>query len=98
MSKFSQLDPLLHSPLRLSIISLLVSVEEADFNYLKEETGATSGNLSVQINKLKDAGYLEVEKRFKGNYPQTLCKLSKKGLEAFENYVNNLKQYINVKR
>ena len=96
MSKFNTLDPLLHAPLRLSIISLLIPVEEADFNFLKEETQATSGNLSVQMNKLKDAGYIEIRKRFKGNYPQTLCKITPKGIEAFENYVNNLKKYINV--
>lgn len=92
---FKELDPLLHSPLRLAIISLLVGVKEADFTHIKEATEATAGNLSVQITKLKDAGYIEVEKKFKNNYPLTICKISKQGLSAFEVYVNALKQYIN---
>ena len=91
---FKELDPLLHSQLRLSVISLLVSVKEAEFAYLKEKTGATAGNLSVQITKLSEAGYLDVEKTFRDNYPLTTCRLTKKGLAAFENYVENLKQYL----
>ena len=92
---FKELDPLLHSQLRLSIISFLVGIEEAEFNLLKEKTGATGGNLSVQIDKLNQAGYIEVEKTFRGKKPLTLCRLTKKGLKAFENYVNDLKAYIN---
>lgn len=94
---FKELDPLLHSQLRLSVVSLLVSVKEADFSFLKEKTGATAGNLSVQITKLTDAGYIEVNKSFKDNYPLTTCKITKKGLSAFEDYVENLKQYIQPK-
>ena len=89
-----KLDPLLHNELRLSIMSLLVSLEEADFPLLKEKTEATSGNLSIQIQKLNEAGYIEVEKRFKNNYPQTLCRLSNKGIEAFESYVAELKKFL----
>lgn len=91
---FKELDPLLHSQLRLSIISILVSVKEAEFSFLRERTGATAGNLSVQIGKLSDAGYLEVHKSFRDNYPLTTCKITSKGLKAFESYVENLRQYI----
>ncbi|MDR1983748.1 MAG: transcriptional regulator [Prevotellaceae bacterium] len=92
---FKELDPLLHSQLRLAIISLLLSVEEADFVFLKENTGATSGNLSVQIDKLNEAGYITVEKTFQGKMPRTVCKITSKGISAFETYVNNLQTYIN---
>jgi DNA-binding MarR family transcriptional regulator len=91
------LDPILHSQLRLAVVSLLVSVKEAEFTYLKEKSNSTAGNLSVQIQKLKEAGYIEVEKKFKDNYPQTICKITPKGLAAFEEYVKNLKQYITKK-
>ena len=91
---FKELDPLLHSQLRLSVISLLVSVKEAEFSFLKEKTGASAGNLSVQITKLTDAGYIEVNKTFRDNYPLTTCKITKVGLAAFTKYVDNLKQYI----
>ena len=97
MSNFESLDPLLHSQLRLAIMSLLIGVQEADFNFIKEKTGATAGNLSVQINKLKDAGYIDVQKTFKDNYPLTLCKITRQGVDAFESYVNAIKTYINTK-
>ncbi len=98
MSAFDSLDPLLHSQLRLAVMSLLIGVEEAEFVYLKEKTGATAGNLSVQIDKLANAGYITVQKRFKGKMPQTVCKVSQKGIEAFEHYVNTLKQYIDIQK
>lgn len=91
---FEPLDPLLHSQLRLAIMSLLMNIEEADFNYIKEKTNATAGNLSVQVNKLKDANYIAVEKSFKDNYPHTTCKITKQGIDAFENYLNALRSYI----
>lgn len=91
---FKELDPLLHSELRLAIMSILISVEEADFVYLKEETKATSGNLSVQIDKLEKAGYIKVKKTFKGKMPRTTCKITPKGIEAFGKYVEALKSYI----
>lgn len=94
---YNDLDPILHSQLRLALISLLIGLQSAEFTYLKEQTGATAGNLSVQLNKLKDAGYIEIEKKFQNNYPQTICKLTPKGLEAFEKYVETLKQYIQPK-
>ena len=91
---FKELNPLLHSELRLGIISILISVEEADFTYLKQETKATAGNLSVQIDKLSKAEYIEVIKTFKGKMPCTLCRITPKGIEAFEEYVEALKTYI----
>ena len=91
---FRELDPILHSQLRLAVISLLMSVKEAEFTFLKEKTNATAGNLSVQIQKLKDAGYIDVTKQFKDNYPQTICKITSKGIDAFEQYVKALKEYI----
>lgn len=89
-----KLDPLLHNELRLSIMSLLISLQKADFPYLKEKTQASSGNLSVQVQKLKEAGYIEVEKGFKDNYPQTICKITTKGISAFEKYVDTIKSYL----
>lgn len=97
MSTFKSLDPLLHSQLRLAIISLLVGVQEADFNFLKEKTGASAGNLSVQIRKLKEAGYITVKKTFKDNYPLTRCQITRKGVDAFDAYVQAIKPYINAK-
>ena len=94
MNEFKALDPLLHSQLRLAVISLLVSVKEAEFTFLKEKTGATAGNLSVQLQKLKEANYIEIIKQFKDNYPQTICKITKTGVQAFENYVTDLKKYL----
>jgi DNA-binding transcriptional ArsR family regulator len=91
---FKNLDPLLHSQLRLAIISLLITVEEAEFSFLKDKTKATSGNLSVQIEKLREANYIKIEKSFKGKYPLTKCAITKKGIEAFEEYVTILQQYI----
>ena len=94
---FKDLDPILHSQLRLAVISLLISVKEAEFIFLKEKTNATSGNLSVQIQKLKDAGYIDVSKQFKDNYPQTICKITKEGIKAFEQYVKDLQGYLGKK-
>jgi len=91
---FKELDPILHSQLRLAVVSLLIGVEEAEFTFLREKTNATAGNLSVQVQKLKDAGYIEVIKQFKNNYPQTICRITPAGIKAFEEYVENLKTYL----
>jgi DNA-binding MarR family transcriptional regulator len=91
---FSDLDPLLHSQLRLAVISILISTRQAEFVYLKEKTNSTAGNLSVQIDKLQQAGYIEVEKSFKGKKPLTVCRITKTGINAFENYVKALQGYI----
>ncbi|MEO7209692.1 MAG: transcriptional regulator [Chitinophagaceae bacterium] len=93
---FKDLDPILHSQLRLAIMSLLIGVKEAEFIYIKEKTNATAGNLSVQIQKLKEVGYVEVNKKFKDNYPLTTCKITRKGINAFECYVKALQQYLKV--
>jgi len=93
---YKELDPMLHSPLRLAIISLLVKEGSIDFNTIKEKTGATSGNISVQFKKLEEAGYIIIEKSYKNNYPHTKVSISKKGLAAFEEYVNSLKDYLSL--
>ena len=94
MTRFKELDPILHSQLRLAIISLLVGSEVAEFTYIREQTGATAGNLSIQITKLKEAGYINVEKKFRNNYPQTLCNITPLGKEKFAEYVSSLKDYL----
>ncbi len=91
---FQDLDPLLHSRLRLAVVSILVANKEADFVFLREQTGATAGNLSVQIETLREAGYIEVVKSFKGRMPCTTCKVTPAGIDAFENYVRALRDYI----
>jgi DNA-binding MarR family transcriptional regulator len=95
---FKDLDPILHSQLRLAVMSLLISVKEAEFTFIREKTNATAGNLSVQINKLKDASYINVVKQFKDNYPQTICKITPKGINAFEEYFKNLQSYLSIKK
>jgi DNA-binding MarR family transcriptional regulator len=91
---FKELNPLLHSQLRLGIMSLLLNSESAEFTFLKEKTNSTAGNLSVQLDKLSEAGYIQVVKSFKGKKPLTTCSITKKGIKAFEEYVSALKQYI----
>ena len=88
------LDPILHSQLRLAVMSLLMGVEEADFVYLKEKTEATAGNLSVQIDKLEKAGYIGVRKEFAGRRPHTVCFITPKGHRAFTEYMEALKTYL----
>lgn len=91
---FKKLDPLLHNELRLSIMSLLISVESAEFNFLLEQTKASKGNISVQLSKLKDAGYINIEKSFRDKKPLTTCLKTQKGVEAFEAYVEAISQYL----
>lgn len=95
---YKDLDPLLHSPLRLAIMSLLVSSEKAEFRHIQDETKATAGNISIQIKKLQEAGYIKVKKTFKNNYPNTMLSITGKGIEAFETYVNTLRKYIHPDR
>ncbi|CAN5383820.1 transcriptional regulator [soil metagenome] len=94
MHEFKDLDPLLHSQLRLAVMSILLSVEFAEFTFLKEKTNATAGNLSVQLEKLEKAGYININKSFKGKRPLTTCNITKTGIAAFHQYVQILKQYI----
>lgn len=91
-----ELNPLLHSQLRLAIMSILMTVEEADFVYLKEKTEATAGNLSVQLDKLSAAGYITIEKTFDGKKPRTVCHVATGGRKAFEEYVDTLKEYLHI--
>ena len=91
-----ELDPLLHSQLRLAVMSILMNVEEADFVYLRESTESTAGNLSVQLDKLSSAGYISGTKGFVGKKTRTTCRVTEKGRKAFENYVDALKQYVNL--
>lgn len=90
-----QLNPLLHQQLRLQIVTLLASVETAEFNFVLEETGATRGNISVQIKKLQEAGYVRVKKSFRKNYPLTTYALTESGRTAFAEYVAALEKYFN---
>ncbi len=91
---FKELNPLLHSELRLGVMSILISVESADFTYIRKQTGTTAGNLSVQIEKLKEAGYIDVTKSFKGKMPCTTCKITQQGIEAFQQYIDALQSYL----
>jgi DNA-binding transcriptional ArsR family regulator len=91
---FAPLDPVLHNQLRLAVVSLLVGLNEADFTFLLDSTGATRGNLSVQLTKLKEAGYVEIIKGYKDNYPNTRCRLTKAGIKAFDQYVKAIKGYL----
>ncbi len=91
---FNELDPVLHSQLRLALMSLLISVKDAEFNFLKEKTGATAGNLSVQLTKLTEAGYITMTKSFRGKYPLTICAITPQGVTAMEKYVEDLKDYL----
>jgi DNA-binding MarR family transcriptional regulator len=90
------LDPILHSQLRLAIMSLLISHEEAEFVYLRDTIKTTAGNLSLQLDKLEEAGYVEIIKTQKRNYPLTKCRITKKGIKAFEKYVNDIKSYLHL--
>lgn len=91
---FNDLDPLIHSQLRLAVMSILVGVEQAEFVYLKEKTNASAGNLSVQLEKLQQANYISIEKTFKGKYPLTICRITNHGAEAFSKYVKDLQTYL----
>lgn len=93
---FKELNPLLHSELRLSIISILIGMDSADFVYIRKQTGATAGNLSVQIDKLQKAGYIAVEKGFNGKLPRTTCRITDDGREAFREYVEAIKEYLKM--
>lgn len=91
-----ELNPIIHSQLRLAIMTLLLSAEEADFTYLKEQTNATAGNISVQLDKLSSAGYIEIRKEFVGKKTRTSCKLTEVGRKALDEYVETLKTYLKL--
>ena len=91
---FKELNPLLHSELRLAVMSLLIGVASADFVFIRQQTGATAGNLSVQLDKLAKAGFIEVVKSFLGKIPCTVCRITDAGRDAFAEYVEALQSYI----
>ncbi len=93
---YKELDPLLLSQLRLAVMSFLMVSRQAEFGVLKGKTGATAGNLSIQISKLQEAGYLEVEKTFKNNYPLTIARITPQGVAAFEAFYVDLKGYLEM--
>lgn len=93
---YDDLDPLLNQQIRLAVVSTLIKVKKADFNFLKEQANTTQGNLSHQLKKLKEANYISVEKTFEKNYPKTYCSLTSKGKKAFEGYVLQMKKYLNL--
>lgn len=93
---YDELDPVLNTPVRLAVVSALIKLKQADFNYLLQLTKTTQGNLSHQLKKLNEAEYIVIEKTFKGNYPQTICTLTPKGKKAFEKYVENIKKYLHL--
>jgi DNA-binding MarR family transcriptional regulator len=95
---YKDLDPLLHSQLRLAIISILISSDEADFVFLRKQTNASAGNVSVQIEKLRESGYIVVNKDFKGKVPCTTCRITPKGVDAFEKYVKTIQSYLLIKK
>ena len=94
--RYKDLDPLLNNQVRLTVISILMKLKQADFNYLKEQTAANQGNLSHQLRKLNEAGYISIQKSFVNNYPKTSCKITKKGKQAFEKYVESIKKYLYI--
>jgi DNA-binding transcriptional ArsR family regulator len=90
---FNDLDPILHSQVRLAVMSVLIGVKSAGFGFLLENINTTKGNLSFQLNKLKEAGYIQIHKSFKGKYPLTTCEITLKGIEAYEHYINSITDY-----
>ncbi len=93
---YEKLDSVLNQQVRLAIISILIKVHFADFNFLKENTNTTQGNLSHQLKKLKETGYIEIEKKFANNYPKTICRITNKGKSAFKKYVEQMKFYLKI--
>jgi DNA-binding HxlR family transcriptional regulator len=96
--KFAQLDPVIHSRIRLAVLSILISVKEASFSYLKEKIGTTDGNLSASLSKLEEVRYISIKKAFKGKKPLTTCSVTEKGRNAFSAYLKALETYIDFKK
>jgi DNA-binding transcriptional ArsR family regulator len=93
-----QLDPIIHAPTRLAILSILITVENANFTFLKESTGTTDGNLSTHLTKLEESGYITIGKNFVGKKPQTTCGITMQGRTAFEKYLGQLEQFVQMQR
>jgi DNA-binding MarR family transcriptional regulator len=90
----AEVDRLIHEPARLVIVAILSVVESADFLYLQRETGLTKGNLSSHLTRLEEAGYLTVEKTYRGKIPLTICRLTEAGRKAYEDYRQQLKYFV----
>jgi DNA-binding MarR family transcriptional regulator len=90
----ADVDRLIHEPARTMIIAILYNLESADFLYLQREAGLTKGNLSAHLTKLEEAGYVSIEKTFRGKIPLTLCSLTEKGRIAFETYRQKLREFV----
>ena len=95
LRELASVDRLIHEPARLMIVAILYAVESADFVYLQRETELTKGNLSSHLSKLENAGYVEIEKTYRGKIPLTVCRLTDQGRQAFENYRKQLKNFVN---
>lgn len=96
--KFAELDPIIHSGIRLAVVSILISVKDADFNYLKKTIETTDGNLSANLTKLEEVGYISIKKSFRGKRPLTTCSITQRGKKAFSEYVKALETYISFKK
>ena len=94
LRSLTELDRLIHEPARLLIVTILSTVESADFLFLQRETGLTKGNLSAHLSKLENAGYVSIEKTFKGKLPLTVCKLTEAGQQAFDGYRQQMQNFI----
>lgn len=94
MPQFNRLDPVVHAPVRLAVLTILISVKEANFTYLKEAVNTTDGNLSTHLSKLEEAGYIRIIKKFVGKKPKTTCMITSKGREAYLKYIESLKSYL----
>ncbi len=94
LRSLTELDRLIHEPARLLIVTILSTVESADFLFLQRETDLTKGNLSAHLSRLEDAGYVDIEKKFKGKLPLTVCKLTESGQSAFESYRQQMQDFI----
>jgi DNA-binding transcriptional ArsR family regulator len=96
LRRVTELDRLIHEPARLLIVTILSSVESADFLFLQRETGLTKGNLSAHLSKLEDAGYVKIQKTFKGKLPLTICKLTAAGTKAVTQYRQQLQSFMEI--
>jgi DNA-binding MarR family transcriptional regulator len=94
--RLEPLDPVLSSPVRLAVMSILIKVKQAGFQTLLEGTETTQGNMSQQLKRLSEEGYIKIEKTYKDNYPHTVCSITPKGKKAFEKYVEDVRKYLNL--
>jgi len=96
LRRVTELDRMIHEPARLLIVTILSAVESADFLFLQRETGLTKGNLSAHLSKLEDAGYVKIQKTFKGKLPLTICKLTAAGTKAVAQYRQQLQSFMEM--